>query len=132
MVQAYVWRWEIEVNHRDEKNILGAGQAQVRTKAAAARVPAFLVASYAMSLLAAHQLIRQHPLAPAIPKPLWHKKGDPQRPPFQHIVQCMRAELWANALGVERFSGFVTRPVGGANPRNLTPTLAGTVLCTHN
>ncbi|MCH8541897.1 MAG: hypothetical protein LAT58_14175, partial [Opitutales bacterium] len=30
LLQQYIWRWDIEVNHRDEKTILGVGQAQVR------------------------------------------------------------------------------------------------------
>ena len=32
ILQEYVWRWDIEVNHRDEKTILGVGQAQVRNE----------------------------------------------------------------------------------------------------
>jgi len=28
IIQAYVWRWDIEVNFRDEKTIMGVGQAQ--------------------------------------------------------------------------------------------------------
>jgi len=27
LLQQYIWRWDIEVNHRDEKTILGVGQA---------------------------------------------------------------------------------------------------------
>ncbi|MDO8587367.1 MAG: transposase [Armatimonadota bacterium] len=30
-LQAYLWRWEIEVTFREEKTILGLGEAQVRT-----------------------------------------------------------------------------------------------------
>lgn len=133
VVQAYFWRWEIEVNHRDEKNILGVGQVQVRDPAAAARVPAFLVGSYAFALLAAHHVIRQHPLAEAIARPCWQKKGgDPLRPPFQHIVQSMRTELWAHSLGVGHFTGFVPQPSNGTNAKKLGPALAHTVLCSSN
>jgi hypothetical protein len=32
-LQAYFDRWQIEVNHREEKDSLGVGQAQVRSKA---------------------------------------------------------------------------------------------------
>jgi hypothetical protein len=28
---AYLWRWEIEVNFREEKTLIGCGQSQVRT-----------------------------------------------------------------------------------------------------
>ena len=30
LLQYYLWRWDIEVNHRDEKQIIGVGEAQVR------------------------------------------------------------------------------------------------------
>lgn len=130
IVQAYVWRWEIEVNHRDEKSILGVGQAQVRGKAATARVPAFLVASYAMALLAALYVTEQQPLHEALPRPRWQQKGNPQRPAFQQIQHSMRTELWAKALGVESFSGFAPRPIKGVNPLKLEPSLASTVLAT--
>jgi len=29
LIQYYFDRWQIEVNHRDEKSLLGVGQAQV-------------------------------------------------------------------------------------------------------
>jgi len=51
--QEYVWRWDIEVNHRDEKTILGVGQAQVRNKNSVESIPATAVAACAMLLFAA-------------------------------------------------------------------------------
>ena len=30
IVRQYVWRWEIEVNYREQKTMMGVGQAQVR------------------------------------------------------------------------------------------------------
>ena len=55
LVQASFDRWQIEVNHRDEKDILGVGQAQVRSPQSVPRQPAFMVATYSMILLAALQ-----------------------------------------------------------------------------
>lgn len=132
IVQAYVWRWEIEVNHRDEKTILGVGQAQVRHPSAAARVPAFLVACYAMALLAAQHVARNQPNHEALPKPMWQKKGNPHRPSFQHIVQSIRAELWAPALGIHHFSDFVTRHTQVANAQKYKPNVADAVLYACN
>ena len=34
LLQYYLWRWGIEVNFRDEKTLIGTGQAQVRGTAA--------------------------------------------------------------------------------------------------
>ena len=52
VLQYYLWRWDIEVNFRDEKTILGVGQAQVRTQASNQNAPALAVAAYAILLLA--------------------------------------------------------------------------------
>jgi hypothetical protein len=40
LLQYYLWRWDIEVNFRDEKTILGVGQAQVRCEASNQNAPA--------------------------------------------------------------------------------------------
>ncbi len=53
LIQDYFWRWDIEVNHRDEKQLIGVGQAQVRSELSVELVPAFAVASYSLLLLAA-------------------------------------------------------------------------------
>jgi len=52
LLQAYFDRWGIEVNHRDEKEILGVGQAQVWNPQSVSKVPALLVAMYGWLLLA--------------------------------------------------------------------------------
>jgi hypothetical protein len=52
ILQAYLWRWEIELNFRDQKTLLGFGQPQVRTEAAVRTTAAFYVFCYALLLLA--------------------------------------------------------------------------------
>lgn len=52
LVQIYLDRWQIEVNHRDEKSVIRVGDAQVRSPLSVDRHPAFCVASYSMLLLA--------------------------------------------------------------------------------
>ncbi|SDA69239.1 hypothetical protein SAMN03080617_01742 [Algoriphagus alkaliphilus] len=68
LLQAYLWRWEIEVNFKDEKTILGCGEAQVRTRQACEKVPAFLTSVYSMLLLAAETTKNQ-----VLPRPKWYK-----------------------------------------------------------
>ena len=51
MVQAYLDRWQIEVNHREEKDTLGVGQAQIRSPRSVPRQPAFVVAAYSALLV---------------------------------------------------------------------------------
>lgn len=52
LLQKYFDRWEVEVNHRDEKTVLGVGQAQVWNPLSVPRVPEFMVAMYSLLLLA--------------------------------------------------------------------------------
>ena len=53
ILQEYIWRWDIEVNHRDEKTVVGVGQAQVRNENSVKDIPATAVAAFAMLHLAA-------------------------------------------------------------------------------
>jgi hypothetical protein len=52
LIQSYFDRWQIEVNHRDEKTILSVGRAQLWSPSSVSRQPALTVASYSMLLLA--------------------------------------------------------------------------------
>jgi hypothetical protein len=52
LLQVYLDRWEIEVNHREEKTTLGVGQAQLRSMKSVGRQPALVVAAYSALLLA--------------------------------------------------------------------------------
>lgn len=71
LVQAYFWRWDIEVNHRDEKQLIGVGQAQVRSPRSAERAPAFAVASYAILLIAAANAYGVAAREPVTDMPKW-------------------------------------------------------------
>ncbi len=53
VVQHYLWRWGIEVNFREQKTLLGTGEAQVRTEASNQQLPAMTVAAYALLWTAA-------------------------------------------------------------------------------
>ncbi|PZX52793.1 hypothetical protein LV84_03403, partial [Algoriphagus ratkowskyi] len=68
LLQAYLWRWEIEVNFKDEKTIMGCGQAQVRTKEACTKAPAFVAATYSLLMLAS-QIAKSQ----VLPRPKWYK-----------------------------------------------------------
>jgi hypothetical protein len=53
LLQMYFDRWQIQVNHRDEKDTLGVGQAQIWNPLSVPKQPALVVASYSALLLAA-------------------------------------------------------------------------------
>ncbi len=79
LIQYYFWRWDIEVNHRDEKQLIGVGQAQVRSPLSVERVPAFAVASYSMLLLASALTHGFDAAQPSFSVPLWRRKSVAQQ-----------------------------------------------------
>ena len=74
LIQYYFDRWQIEVNHRDEKSLLGVGHAQVRSSLSVPRHPTFAVASYSMLCLAALQTFGTNRTEQFCPLPKWRKK----------------------------------------------------------
>lgn len=92
LVQAYFRRWEIEVNHRDEKQLIGVGQAQVRSAQSAARVPAFAVACYSLLLIAAAHAYGLSAASPISDLPKWQSYATKQvRLPAEQITAAFRA-----------------------------------------
>ncbi|MCH8149790.1 MAG: hypothetical protein IH987_17695 [Planctomycetes bacterium] len=103
LLQYYLWRWDIEVNHRDEKQLIGVGQAQVWSRQSADRQPILAVASYAYLLLAALRVYGINERGPAIPIPKWQKPNAPGRVSTQKLLQKLTSEIWAYAI--ERLKG---------------------------
>jgi hypothetical protein len=112
LVQAYFRRWEIEVNHRDEKQLIGVGQARVRAPESAHRVPAFAVASYSMLLLAAAHAYGLAASAPITDLPKWQAYARSQtRLPTEQIASALRSRIAAKAIqsDLPNFSHFANR-----------------------
>jgi IS4 transposase len=119
VLQAYVWRWDIEVNFRDEKTLLGVGQAQVRHENSVENVPALAVAAYAMLLAAATKAYGPNAQPNTLPAPKWRRKRR-LRASTQSLIQHLRHEVWAEAL---RFSSFVSQPPRHTKHEKLDPNL---------
>jgi hypothetical protein len=109
LLQQYIWRWDIEVNHRDEKTILGVGQAQVRNESSVQHIPATAVAAYAMLHLAAIKAYGQGGKPTAIPEAKWRKPSKKQRPSTQDLINELRRELWAQAIRPEILTDFMNK-----------------------
>ena len=110
LIQYYLWRWDVEVNHRDEKQIIGVGQAQVRSEQSVDRQPALAVASYAILLLAAAQAFGIDAVHGALPPPKWQTHRTKQRLSTQELIRQLRSEVWAYAIDQldADSNGFVT------------------------
>jgi len=109
ILQEYIWRWDIEVNHRDEKTILGVGQAQVRNENSVTSIPATAVSAYAMLHLAAIKAYGKNGKPGVIPEALWRDSHKKQRASTQDLINELRRELWAMAIRPEILTDFMTR-----------------------
>ena len=116
LLQDYLWRWEIEVNFRDEKTLLGCGQAQVRNPESAELVPAFIAAIYAMLHLAAHRSLKMSNQA-LLPRPKWYLKKEGKRHSTGDLINNLKAQAWTKAIGMN-FSGFVNQELETQSRRN--------------
>jgi len=94
LLQAYFDRWQIEVNHREQKDTLGVGQAQLRNPASVPRQPALVVAAYSALLLAGIQVYGPDRTSdfPALPK--WRRNA--ARPSCLDLLTIIRKEIIHN------------------------------------
>jgi hypothetical protein len=113
IIQHYLWRWDIEVNFRDEKTLLGIGEAQVRTEQAVQNVTGCAVAAYAMLMTAAAKCQKQNKDCQHLPAPKWQPQKN-SRPTTMGLIKNLRYELWAGSI---HFSGFVTRKQADTKPQ---------------
>jgi hypothetical protein len=92
-LQAYFYRWEIEADQKEEKDLLGVGQAQVWSEHAVPRQPAFHVASYAALLVTAVKAFGLNTTDAARPLPLWRKRKPPTRLSAGQLIDLLRHEI---------------------------------------
>lgn len=116
LVQDFLWRWGIEVNFRDQKTLLGLGQAQVRNVQSNQNLPAMAVASYALLLLASVKVYGAHGQPDAIPLPKWRATNTKPAISTNRLISQLRHELWADAIRPNHFSGFCSSTNSDQNP----------------
>jgi len=90
LLQDYFDRWGIEVNHRDEKEIQGVGEAQVWNEQSVSKVPALLVAMHSWLLLAGLQCYgpKRTEVYESLPK--WRRNA--ARPSCLDLVRLLRKQ----------------------------------------
>jgi len=91
LLQIYFDRWQIEVNHREEKDTLGVGQAQLWNQVSVPKQPVLAVASYSALLLASLQAFGPERGTAYAPLPKWRRKA--RRPSCLDLIALLRKEL---------------------------------------
>jgi hypothetical protein len=101
LLQIYFDRWQIEVNHRDEKDTLGVGQAQLWNVKAVPKQPVLAVAAYSAMLLASLIAFGAERGAAYEALPKWRKKA--YRPSCLDLVTLLRKEMAENPELLKEF-----------------------------
>ena len=133
LLQEYLWRWGIEVNFREEKSLIGVGQAQVRTAPSNRLLPAAIVAGYALLWVSALKLRGAGIALPELRPPKWRRKKPEEKDPLfctGDLLRALRLEAWGRALRPGSFSHFVAeRPAHtkGQKPSAAFPSLPSTL-----
>ncbi len=91
LIAAHLARWEVEVNFRDEKTLLGVGQAQVRHPQSVACAPAFLVAAYSMLLCSSIRTFGDQRTEEFDPLPAW-RNTQPLRPSTRDLLRLLQRQ----------------------------------------
>jgi hypothetical protein len=91
LLQIYFDRWQIEVNHREEKDTLGIGQAQVWNATAVPKQPVLAVAAYSALLLASLIAFGTDRGAVYAALPKWRRHA--HRPSCLDLITLLRKEM---------------------------------------
>ena len=128
LVQAYINRWEIECNHRDEKSLLGVAQGQVWNPNSVRRLPQLQVAGYSLLLLASLLSSGFQRTAEYLPLPKWRRKSI--RPSLLDLLALLRDQIFATAADAPllHFDDFADVSPRIAKPQK--QPLASETLCT--
>jgi hypothetical protein len=128
LLQAYIDRWEIECNHRDEKSLIGVAQGQVWSPLAVVRLPQFQVACYSLLMLASILAYGFQRASVYLPLPAWRRKSI--RPSILDLLNLLRDQIFSRLMdqptpSIDDFAALAPIDENAAKP-----PLASETLCT--
>jgi hypothetical protein len=91
LLQIYLDRWQIEVNHREEKDTLGVGQAQLWNVISVPKQPVLGVAAYSALLLASLKAFGPERGEAYASLPKWRRNA--RRPSCLDLITLLRKEM---------------------------------------
>jgi hypothetical protein len=106
LLQIYFDRWQIEVNHRDEKDTLGVGQAQLWNVNSVPKQPVLAVAAYSALMLASLIAFGAERGAAYEALPKWRKNA--YRPSCLDLITLLRKEMVEHPEMVKEFEVKLT------------------------
>lgn len=109
LLQIYCDRWQIEVNHREEKDTLGVGEAQLWNVTSVPKQPVLAVAAYSALLLASLQAFGAERGAAYAELPKWRRSA--RRPSCLDLITLLRKEMAQQPALLEPFGFEITEKV---------------------
>ena len=108
LLQIYFDRWQIEVNHREEKDTLEVGQAQLWNVTPVPKQPVLAVAAYSALLLASIRAFGAERGEAYAELPKWRKSA--RRPSCLDLITLLRKEMAEQPELLEPFGFEITEP----------------------
>jgi hypothetical protein len=108
LLQIYFDRWQIEVNHREEKDTLGVGQAQLWNVTSVPKQPVLAVASYSALLLASLQAFGAERGTAYAELPKWRRTA--RRPSCLDLITLLRKEMTQQTPLLDPFELKISSP----------------------
>ena len=102
LLRIYFGRWQIEVNHREEKDTLGIGQAQLWNPISVPKQPVLCVAAYSALLLASLIAFGPGRTNAFAPLPKWRRHA--HRPSCLDLVTLLRDQIQQHPQLLEPFA----------------------------
>lgn len=126
LLQAYMRRWGIEVNFKEQKTFLGCGKAQVRTEESCQNVPAFHTAVYSMLLTVSSK--EEHL---ELPRPKWYRKIKTSLPTTGDLLNQFKAAIWAENMAID-YTNFINLEHAQRSRKNSPNPSISAVLYSRN
>ena len=101
LLQIYFDRWQIEVNHREEKDTLGVGQAQLWNVTSVPKQPVLAVAAYSALLLASLRAFGPERGKAFAALPKWRRSA--RRPSCLDLITLLRKEITQQPQSLEPY-----------------------------
>jgi hypothetical protein len=108
LLQIYFDRWQIEVNHREEKDTLGVGQAQLWNVTSVPKQPVLAVAAYSALLLASLRAFGAERGTAYAKLPKW--RGNARRPSCLDLITLLRKEMSQQSELIAPFGFAISEP----------------------